>query len=212
MENTNNTRKISADDRYQAIRHSELYAEDYFYYLKEKERGNERERGIGIGNGSVLIPGLSKPAKKLCKKWNLSFPVKPIGLEPAKNNKIEENIQAKVDPPITFLDPPEKWDWKTVKGIGFVKNDKEIPSITIDGVKVLLKPDDPVNEDVEVYTHINGKLVLMINLDYSLNDLVKAFKNFLKKWERWSKPSSKRSKESSINIWQVYEERYYNKR
>lgn len=159
--------KISLYDQYQALCRSELYRSDFKKYLEK--RGKEKDLAVMVP--PTFSSKLCNAGKWLCNKWKLGYPINP-DIPYDKNSK---NTLLLIDPPITFLTPPEKW--QEMNAIGFEDN-------------------------VDKFTHIDGKLVLMINTSYSYNELEKTFKEFLKEWV---KPSKKRMR-SDIVKWQIYDE------
>ncbi len=86
--------------------------------------------------------------------------------------------EACVHSPVTYLDIPEQWI-KTVYRSG--KNGRK-----------------------ENITHINGKLVLMIDTGYSSDQIKSEFDKILSFWTRKTKERAKPSKR--VDIWCVYDE------
>ena len=157
--------KISRYDKYQALCRSELYRSDFNKYLEK--RGKEKDLAVMVA--PIFSSKLCDAGKWLCNKWKLGYPINP-DVPYEKNSK---NTLLLIDPPITFLTPPEKW--QEMKAIGFEGN-------------------------VDKFTHIDGKLVLMINTSYSSSELEKAFKAFLK---RWLKPFKKSVRSDYVDKWQI---------
>ena len=87
--------------------------------------------------------------------------------------------EACVHAPVTYLDLPEEWK-----------------RITYSGGK------DGRNENI---THINGKLVLMIDTSYSIDQIKVEIGKPLCYWTRRTKQRSKPSKKE-VSIWQIYDE------
>jgi len=86
--------------------------------------------------------------------------------------------EACVHSPVTYLDPPEQWKEITSRG-------------GKDGHK-------------ENITHIDGKLVLMIDTSYSTDQIKTAMEKILYYWTQKTTNRAKPSK--AIDIWQVYDE------
>jgi hypothetical protein len=170
--------KISPYDKYQALCRSKLYRSDYKKYIEK--RGNEKDWAAGD------TVKLSDAAKWVCNKWDIKYPINPettrilkIREDGMSEGKLQDEsfLYSIIDPPsITFLTPPE--EWQEMKTIG-LKNTNDI-----------------------MLTHVDGKLVLMIDTSCSYHELEKAFKEFLK---QWVKPSKKRMR-SDIIKWQIYDE------
>jgi hypothetical protein len=98
---------ISPYDKVQALKFSKEYRRDYEQYVRE--RGNENDLKVGYSIN------LSRAGKKLCKKYNLDYPVspehdttEPTADVPVSYNPIDVEI-AQANPVITFLVPPEDW-------------------------------------------------------------------------------------------------------
>jgi len=175
--------KISFYDKYQGLCRSKLYQSDFNKYIEK--RGNERD-GIISGHGSFPASGivkLSDAAKWLCNKWGIKYPINPE-VRPVRESELSESkLQDKtflysiIDPPITFLTPPKKWQEMESRG----SND---------------------TNDIE-FTHVDGKFVLMINPSYSYHELEKAFNTFLR---NWVEPAKKRRRSDNVDKWQIYDE------
>ena len=86
--------------------------------------------------------------------------------------------EAYVHSPITYLDLPEEWNMVVSQG-GEQGRDKKI-------------------------THINGKLVLMIDTAYSTDQIEATIKKILCYWTRRTKQRIK--KNTKVNIWDIYDE------
>ncbi len=158
--------KIKPSDIVQAFKHSKKYMEDYRIYEKEREVNDWLS-----GDAQMYAIRLSKAGKKLCKKYNILYPINPF--TPA-----EERETTFIHTPITFLNPPALWN-KSQMGRNFFDNAK----------------------DQEVITHVNGKLVLMIDTDYPRDQIKTVFKEFLK---RYTEEPGKRLRDDNIDIWKVY--------
>ncbi|MBN2282745.1 MAG: hypothetical protein JXO48_02535 [Deltaproteobacteria bacterium] len=144
-------------------------------YRKDYDEYLSKKTGDDALVGSLLDHSikLSKAGRTLCDKYGLRFPINPDTPIDGDNFPIE--CFPEIDSLITYLDPPEKWH--------------ETLSTSVD------------NDNL--YTHINGKLVLMVDTSRSYGELLEAFKLLLK---RWGQESSSRVKTSSIDIWHVYDE------
>ena len=75
---------------------------------------------------------------------------------------------------ISLLDPPEKWATSKANAIG---NQKQ-------------------------FTHVNGKLVLMIDTSFTHKQIEEAFKKYIK---YWIKEGSGRERENTFDIWEIYD-------
>lgn len=75
---------------------------------------------------------------------------------------------------ISLLDPPEKWKMFTANEIG---NQKQI-------------------------TQVNGKLVLMIDANFTHKQIEEAFKKYIK---YWIKERGGRERENALDIWEIYD-------
>lgn len=160
--------KVSLYDKYQALCRSKLYRSDYNKYIEM--RGDEED--LAIIDPPSFCAKLCEAGKWLCNKWKLGSPINPE-IPYDENSKYSLFL---IDPPITFLTPPEKW--QTMESMGFKDTDDK-------------------------FTHVDDKLVLMINTSYSYNELEKTFKAFLR---RWVTPPNKRMSSHNVDKWQVYDE------
>jgi hypothetical protein len=161
--------KISPLDKVQALKHSKQYGEDYRKYEQEKEKED-----WFADDGESYFIRLSEAGKKLCKKYNLLYPINPF--TPA--DEIETNY---VHHPVTFLDQPKLWN------------------------EVIGSRFDSAPEQ-GVITHINGKLVLMIDTELPRPQIEKAFKKYL---DRYTKKSGERLRDGVADIWQVYRKKEF---
>jgi len=75
---------------------------------------------------------------------------------------------------IALLDPPEKWEMTKSNVVG---NQKQI-------------------------THVNGKLVIMIDKNFTHKQIEEAFKKHIK---YWIKEGCERERENALDIWEIYD-------
>jgi len=83
--------KLTPEEKLQGLRHSRAYRTDYLAY----ERSPESKDDCIIGSGIPTVPviRLSEAGKRLCKKWDLQFPVKP-SVKPGFRMKIPPDKDA----------------------------------------------------------------------------------------------------------------------
>lgn len=195
--------KISPYDRIQALRHSSQYRTDYYTYLKEKadeKKKDDYRPDFIIGSPRFERKTLSKAALKLCKKYNLIYP-----LNPEENEKKEWEktwVELFAHKPISLLAPASEWE-----------------SLTGYCSKAVIENEEKVIKEIPAFdtiTHINGKLVLMIDLSYPGDYIRDEFEKYLNEWleKRWheekgverkgSKPTQVRKKGRKIDKWAVY--------
>jgi len=190
--------KISPYDKLQGLINSRLYREDYRAYQKKRASLGEIDLVVGdptlcgaqfmIGKNTYPlnhIRSLPEPARTLCSKWQIYAPFSPF-LDESK--QIEKWIGGKnmkraswplswVSPPIQYLDPPSSW----------------VESVSVTGSK---------KEICKYITHVNGKLVLMVDTSFPIDDLEKLFHKTVMAWKE--KTEKHRIKRRELDKWEVY--------
>lgn len=175
--------KLTAYDKYHALIHSEKYRKDYKHY--ELSRGAENDYAFG---GKLSFGAkLSEAGKMLCRKWSILYPINPN-----KKNADEKALgllKFMVQPSITYLDSPENWrEWESIAwNISDHKSDTE-----------------DLNE--LAVSHVNGKLVLMVDTTRTKSELMQDFEIFI---DYWSTAQRKKPRPTKADKWKVFEERTY---
>jgi hypothetical protein len=172
-------RKVNNYDRVQALKQSELYAKDYQTYLCEYFNEGVKET-IGI------IPcnpdDMKKPAyftlgtagQKLCKKYNLRFPISP-------NEPFDKCELLYLETPIEFFLPKD-----------LMQKLRSYPNLDDSIINIIHK---------EIAAYIDGRLTIMVACDYAKDQIELEFNKILGDWTQKGK---KRVKESSVDIWEVH--------
>jgi len=145
------------------------------YRRYEKERQKDGEQDVIIGRPWESHIKLSKAGRWLCQNYKLRYPLNPFLQVQEETKDFEYSFAHN---PVSFLDPPEKW--KTRRTHSW--RDSEQKQVT----------------------HVNGKLVLMIDTSYPVDFIKQALNHFLRKW---GKPPSERLREDTLDdIWHIYRE------
>ena len=137
------------------------------------------------------IRSLPEAAKTLCSKWQIYAPFSPFLDESKQIEKLigGKNIEPTswplnplswVSPPMQYLDPPSSW----------------IESEHVTGDK---------KEICEYITHVNGKLVLMVDTSFPMDDLEKLFHTTVMAWKE--KTKKHRTKPRELDKWEIYKMR-----
>ncbi len=172
--------KISPEDQIQALKRSSMYAKDYMAFSKEYKKQNHIDSIIGIPSlpstkKKDVYFDISEPTKKLCKKYNLSYPIAP-------KSPFHESDLLRLRSPISFFYPRE-FGSELKKCLA--NKDKDLRVV---GDKLL--------------SYLDGRLTIMIDLNFP-RDLIE--KEFNKIMDDRSKPLSKRIKSNEVDIWEVYD-------
>lgn len=117
--------RITAYDRLQGLIRSGKYRKDYEAY---KQEGGE-DYHILHGTPETLPISLSEPAKRLCRKWGLRFPVNPC-------ERARPGDEEYVFPILSFLPSPQTW-WEE-KSFTWTGEQDERQIERIDGKLALL--------------------------------------------------------------------------
>lgn len=174
--------KISPKDRIQALKRSPMYAKDYKVYLKEyKKRSPDEIDIIGIipshpstkKNEAYFV--LSRAAKKLCKKYNLRYPIDP-------KTPFHESDLIRLCSPINYFIPRE-----------FVHELQECLTGGENDINMVGK---------KLTSYLDNRITIMIDQTFS-KDMIEA--EFKKIVDDWSKISQNRIKGNEIDIWEVYD-------
>lgn len=178
--------KISSYDRIQAIKHSKIYLRDYLNYFKERDQ--EGKIDCFIGQPGNYQTKLCAAGKRLCKKYNIRYPVVPYSLTDKKHKDLDDSCELQgeelqrheesfVHCPVSFLDNPAQW--KEYNAYGW--------------------EDDP---EQKLITHVDGKLVLQIDLSYPSDKIMAALKEYV---DHWSQKSMGRDTGSrKVDRWKIY--------
>jgi hypothetical protein len=166
--------KISRYDKLQAFKRSKIYRKDFLQYTKDREKEGLDDLFVSWEKTGESACILSESGKWLCEKWQIGFPVDP-------DTEYVEGEEDCVHVPVTYLElPDQRGKWK----------------------KTIFKSSKGGRH--ESITHINGKLVLMIDTSYSTDQIKAAMKKILYYWTRKTTNRSKPSR--AVDIWQVYDE------
>ena len=167
--------RISVYDRLNALIRSKLYQSDYSAYVKK--RGDASDFYVGDG-----------PYRK-GSIYNYHLSLSKAGKELCKKwglvypvdpcaKQIEDYLCC-LNRPIDYMPDPSQW--KTSQANTFVGGDDKI------------------------FTHINGKLALLIDLSFSRKELRSEFDRFL---DRWGEKQKKGRQDIHLNKWEVYDKKH----
>ena len=143
-------------------------------YAEDYQRYTKEHRDVpdmGIGLGFTCQVRLSEAGKKLCEKWGLVYPINPSSPE-------EEYEISFVSNPVSFLSPPESWTDFRAYSWG----------------------DDRADVDPELITHIDDKLVLMIDTTYPRSYIKRVLALTLDQYTKEPKGGLRHNPE----IWRIY--------
>jgi len=173
--------KIGPIDWIQALKNSKLYAKDFKAYSKEYEKSvPPKMDAIRIlpvfhqAKKKQLSFSLSKETKKLCRKYNLRFPIDP-------HVPYHESELLYLKSPIDYFLPFE-----------FIRKIKEAPSDKKSNKKLIKK---------ELISYLDDRLTIMINLTFSKDQIQSEFQKIL---DDWLERSNQRVKGNKVDIWEVY--------
>lgn len=171
--------KISAYDRLNALIRSKLYRSDYSEYI---EKGG-RDSDIYVGEGKINDEGMVsvEPVSyhiSLSKAGNALCKKWGLVFPVDPRAKPIEDYLYCLNRPIEFISDPSQW--------------KTSQANTLAG------------SDDKIFTHINGKLAILIDLSFSKEKLRSEFDRFI---DRWGEKQKRGPHGHAVNKWDVYDKK-----
>jgi len=171
--------KLTAFEKYQALRRSKKYMEDYQKYENERKLAGDQDCAVAGGIKEPFIK-LGKSGQELCHKWGLQCPLNPFM---SVIYLPDDGVQRKPPTDLWFDFAP-------------IRNPRQ---------KELIELLTFISEHSSKFTVLkSGRLLVSVDLSFPFDTLVKEFEQIIK---QAGAQSSKKTalRKQDYNIWEVYD-------